>query len=176
MSVPRIEVLTTLVWPWPESTLHWAYLTSGLLIAAHYLPLLKRAWRHPEATSAAQSLLTWAVWTLCRVVAFTYGLFILHDLVFLLVVGADLVGRVAMAVLIVRARWLVSRRQADAVDADDGTRLPESDALPRPAMASDAVPVAAARTWRRLPHVALSFGRPQACGRSAPAQRTTTPG
>ena len=32
-------------------------------------------------------------------VAFTYGLFILHDLVFLIVVGADLLGRLAMAAL-----------------------------------------------------------------------------
>lgn len=113
----RIDVLTGLTWPWPASTLHWAYLTSGLLIAAHYVPLLARAWRHPEATATAQSLLTWAVWTLCRGVAFTYGLFILHDLVFLIVVGADLLGRLAMAALVVRARWRVRQRAATLADA-----------------------------------------------------------
>jgi hypothetical protein len=114
----RIEVLAGLTWPWPASTLHWAYLTSGLLIAAHYAPLLRRAWRHPEATATAQSLLTWAVWTLCRVVAFTYGLFILHDLVFLIVVGADLIGRLAMAALIVRARWLIRRHAREQASRD----------------------------------------------------------
>jgi hypothetical protein len=111
----RIDVLTGLQWPWADSTLHWAYLTSGLLIAAHYIPLLRRAWCHPEATATAQSLLTWAVWTLCRLVAFTYGLFILHDLVFLIVVGAGLLGRLAMAVFTLRARWLVRQRALDAV-------------------------------------------------------------
>jgi hypothetical protein len=108
----HIEVFAGAQWPLPEYTLHWAYLISGLLIASHYLPLLRRAWRHPEATAAAQPLSTWAVWTLCRMVAFTYGLFILHDLVFLIVVGADIAGRFAMALLIVRARWLLARRQA----------------------------------------------------------------
>jgi len=32
--------------------------------------------------------------------------------VFLLVVGADIAGRFAMAVLILRARWLLARRPA----------------------------------------------------------------
>lgn len=144
MSVPRVEVLTWLTWPWSESTLHWAYLTSGMLIAAHYLPLLRRAWLHPEATSAAQSLLTWAVWTLCRVVAFNYGLFILHDLVFLLVVGADLVGRVAMAALIVRARWLVSRRREETT-AIGGTEENTAGELPQRPAATDTVSGATAR-------------------------------
>ncbi len=114
----RIDVFGSLVWPWAPATLHWAYLTSGLLIAAHYGPLLCRAWRHPEATAAAQSLLTWTVWTGCRIVAFVYGLFILHDLVFLLVVGADLLGRLAMAVLILRARSLVRLQRAALAAAE----------------------------------------------------------
>jgi hypothetical protein len=57
-----------------------------------------------------------SVWTLCRVVAFTYGMFVLHDLVFLVVVGADLFGRFAVATLIVRARAIgpAPRRSAAA--------------------------------------------------------------
>jgi hypothetical protein len=108
----HIEVFAGAQWPLPESTLHWAYMMSGLLIASHYLPLLRRAWLDPEATVAAQPLSTWAVWTLCRMVAFTYGVFILHDLVFLIVVGADIAGRFGMATLILRARLLLARRQA----------------------------------------------------------------
>lgn len=111
----RIEVFAGLQSPLPEVTLHWAYLFSGLLIASHYLPLLRRAWLNPEATAAAQPLSTWAVWTLCRLVAFSYGLFILHDLVFLIVVGADVSGRFAMASLIVRARWLLARHRTATV-------------------------------------------------------------
>lgn len=109
----RIQVLQWVEWPLPEITLHWAYLLSGLLIASHYLPLLKRAWQQPAATAIAQPLSTWAVWTLCRMVAFAYGLCILHDLVFMIVVGADIAGRFAMATLILRARWLIACRRID---------------------------------------------------------------
>lgn len=108
----HIEFLAHLNWPWSAASLHWAYLMSGLIIAAQYLPLLRRAWGQPEATATAQSLQTWAVWTGCRIVAFVYGLFALHDLLFVLVVGLDLLGRGAMAVLILRARWLVRLRVA----------------------------------------------------------------
>jgi hypothetical protein len=103
-----VPVFETWTWPWPASILHAAYLMSGMLIALHYAPQLRRAWRFPEATLAAQSLLTWVVWTLCRAVAFTYGIFVLHDLVFLLVVGADMFGRLAMVGLIIRAHAVVA--------------------------------------------------------------------
>ena len=98
-----ITVLEGWTWPWPIWTVHVAYLLSGLLIALHYVPQLQRSWKFPAATLAAQSLLTWAVWTACRAVAFTYGVVVLHDLVFLLVVGADMFGRLAMVALIIRA-------------------------------------------------------------------------
>lgn len=110
----RIEAFPNASWPWPIETLHWAYLISGLLIVAHYGPLLRRAWLHTEATALAQSLLTWTVWTACRLVALSYGLFVLHDAVFLMVVGADVSCRFAMATLIVRARHVHRRRQAAA--------------------------------------------------------------
>ena len=103
-----IPVLDTWTWPWSTSTLHVAYLLSGLLIAVNYVPQLRRAWQYPEATIAAQSLSSWSVWTLCRAVAFTYGIFVLHDLVFLIVVGADMFGRFAIVLLIMRAHAIVS--------------------------------------------------------------------
>jgi hypothetical protein len=98
-----VPVLEGWMWPWPAWTLHAAYLLSGLLIAVHYVPQVRRAWLFPAATLAAQSLSTWSVWTLCRAVALTYGAFVLHDLVFLVVVVADMLGRLAMVGLIVRA-------------------------------------------------------------------------
>lgn len=103
-----VQVMDQWTWPWPIWTLHVAYLTSGLVIFAHYLPLLQRAWRFPVATASAQCLTTWAVWTLCRAVAVTYGVFALHDLLFLVVVGTDLLGRLTLGVLIVRARSIAT--------------------------------------------------------------------
>jgi hypothetical protein len=104
-----IPVLDSFKWPWHPLTLHLGYLLSGLLIAAHYLPQLRLAWRCPGATREAQSLSTWLVWTLCRSVAFIYGIFVLHDLVFLVVVGADMLGRLAMVALILRARTIKTK-------------------------------------------------------------------
>lgn len=101
LTIPVFEHWT---WPWAPWTLHALYLFSGMMIALHYLPQLRRAWRFPAATAAAQSLLTWTVWTLCRAVALLYCVFVLHDLVFLIVVSADILGRLAMVMLIVRAR------------------------------------------------------------------------
>lgn len=142
----RIEAFPDAVWPWSIETLHWAYLISGLLIVAHYGPLLRRAWLHTEATATAQSLLTWSVWTACRLVAFSYGVFVLHDAVFLTVVGADVTGRLAMAVLIVRARHLHRRHQALAPARATGPAL-DSALLPQGSreQQSRLVPVAADR-------------------------------
>ena len=103
-----LPVLESWTWPWPVWTLNLVYLASGLVIAAHYVPLLQRAWRFPVAAATVHSLLTWSVWTLCRAIAFVYGVFMVRELVFLLVVGADLFARLAVAALIVRARALSS--------------------------------------------------------------------
>jgi hypothetical protein len=54
----HIPVLESWAWPWSIWTLHLAYLSSGPIIAVHYIPLLKRAWRFPAATATAQCLLT----------------------------------------------------------------------------------------------------------------------
>lgn len=101
LTIPLLESWT---WLWPAWTLNLVYLASGLVIAAHYVPLLRRARRLPVAAAAVHSLPTWLVWTLCRAIAFVYGLFVVRELVFLLVLGADLLGRLAVAALIVRAR------------------------------------------------------------------------
>ena len=119
--VLRIEAFPLATWPLPIATLHWAYLIAGLLIAAQYVPLLLRAWRHIEATATAQSLPTWATWTACRVVACLYGVFVLHDLLFVLVVGADVIGRFAMVALILRARLYVQLRQQILADRAQAT-------------------------------------------------------
>lgn len=109
-----IPVLEGWSWPWPVWTLHAAYLASGLLIAAHYLPQIRLAWSNPDATRAAQSLVTWSVWTACRGVALAYAVFVVHELVFLIVVAADLLGRLAMVGLIIRARAIPSRTRRAA--------------------------------------------------------------
>jgi hypothetical protein len=104
-----IPVLESWTWPWAESTLHFAYLLSGMLIVLHYVPQLRRAWCFPEATLTAQSLSTWAVWTACRAVALAYGVFVIHDLLFVLVVGADMLGRLAMVGTILRAHMIAAK-------------------------------------------------------------------
>jgi hypothetical protein len=107
MSV-TLPVLQSWTWPWPIWTLNLVYLATGLVIAAHYVPLLRRAWLFPVAAATVHPLLSWSVWTLCRAIALVYGIFVVREPVFLLVVGADLFGRLAVAALIVRARVLSS--------------------------------------------------------------------
>lgn len=104
-----IPVFEHWAWPWDVWTLHCAYLLAAMLVTVHYIPQVQRAWRFPQATLTAHSLLTWSVWTLCSIISCTYGLFVLHNLVFLFVVSADLVGRCTMVALILRAQVL--RRQ-----------------------------------------------------------------
>jgi hypothetical protein len=103
-----IPVLESWTWPWPIWTLNLVYLACGLVIAVHYVPLLQRVWRFPVAAATVYSLPTWSVWTPCRAIAFVYGLLVVRELAFLLVMGADLFGRLAVAALIVRARVLAS--------------------------------------------------------------------
>lgn len=112
--MPTIPVFEQWTWPWPAWTLHGAYLAAALLVAVHYVPLLQRSWRFPGATAKAHALRTWLAWTLCSTVSCTYGLFALHNLIFLIVVGLDLAGRIAMVMLIVRARRLTQREARPA--------------------------------------------------------------
>jgi len=90
----------------PASFLQVTYLLCGLLMAVNYVPQLWRAWRFPAATVMAQSLSSWSMWTVCRAIAFAYGAFVLHDVVLLVVVGIDIVGRFCIVMLIVRAHTL----------------------------------------------------------------------
>lgn len=103
---PTIPILEQWTWPLPDWTLHGAYLAAAVLVAAHYVPLLRRGWQFPDATTKAHSLYTWLVWTFFSAVSCTYGLFMLHNLIFLIVVSLDLLGRFTMVMLIVRARVL----------------------------------------------------------------------
>lgn len=91
-----------------------AYLAAGLLLAAGYGPQLQRAWREPLATARAwapASLLTWA---LCRGVALGYVALVARDALLVLVVGLDVLGRIAMLVLLWRAQRLAGGRRAIA--------------------------------------------------------------
>jgi len=103
---PSLLVLEHWSWPWAPWTLHAAYLLAALLVAVHYVPQLRCAWRHPDAVCNGHSLQTWMVWAMCSGVSCAYGVFMLHNLVFLLVVSADFLGRVSMVLLILRARML----------------------------------------------------------------------
>jgi len=80
----------------------------------------------------AQSIATWFVWTLCRIVAFRYGIYVLNDLEFLIVVGADLLGRLAVVAMIVRARLPDdSHVVAAVIEPRIDRRAMDASALPR---------------------------------------------
>jgi hypothetical protein len=55
-------------------------------------------------------------------------MFILHDLVFLIVTGADVLGRLSMAGLIVRARRLERSAPVPAPDGDVHGKAPAQPA------------------------------------------------
>jgi hypothetical protein len=82
------------------------YLLSGFVMAGIYVPQLVRGWRHPGATVVAQSLSSWTVWAACRVVALLYGCLVIGDPLFILAVGLDLLGRIAVLAVLLRAMWL----------------------------------------------------------------------
>ena len=91
------------------SVLGGLYLLSGLAIAASYIPQLARGWRHPEATVVAQSFCSWAVWAACRAVALLYGIVVVEDVLFIVAVGLDLLGRILVLVVLLRAIGLQRR-------------------------------------------------------------------
>ena len=82
------------------------YLVSGFVMAGIYLPQLVRGWRNPRATVIAQSLSSWTVWAACRVVALLYGCLVIGDPLFIVAVGLDLLGRLAVLAVLLRAMWL----------------------------------------------------------------------
>ena len=91
------------------SVLGGLYLLSGLAIAASYIPQLARGWRPPEATVVAQSFCSWAVWAACRAVALLYGIVVVEDVLFIVAVGLDLLGRILVLVVLLRAIGLQRR-------------------------------------------------------------------
>lgn len=121
-----LVVLEHWSWPWAPWTLHAAYLLAALLVAVHYVPQLRCAWRHPDATRTAHSLRTWAVWSICSAVSCAYGVFVLHNAVFLMVVSADFLGRFGMVLLILRARW----RRRETAPEQSAPRWRGSDTTP----------------------------------------------
>ena len=102
------------------SLLGGLYLISGIAIAASYVPQLARGWRNPEATFLAQSFCSWAVWAACRAIALLYGIFVIGDSLFILAVGLDLLGRLLVLVVILRATRL-QRRRSRRRPADAGS-------------------------------------------------------
>lgn len=81
-----------------------AYLAAGLLLVAAYVPQLRRAWCEPQATARAWSPGSLLTWALCRLVAWAYVALVARDGLLTLVVGLDAAGRVAMLVMLLRAR------------------------------------------------------------------------
>ena len=96
-----------------HALLRWCYLCSGFVMAGSYAPQVLRAWRHPVATAIAQSLSSWLLWTACRTVALVYGMFIVRDVLFVLSIGLDLAGRVALVVAMLRARRVAAEGRGD---------------------------------------------------------------
>ena len=82
------------------------YLVSGFVMAGIYVPQLVRGWRHPHETVIAQSLSSWTVWAACRVVALLYGCLVIGDPLFILAVALDLLGRIAVLAVLLRAMRL----------------------------------------------------------------------
>jgi hypothetical protein len=82
------------------------YLVSGFVMAGIYLPQLVRGWRYPHATAIAQSFSSWMVWAACRAVALLYGCLVIGDPLFILAVSLDLLGRLAVLAVLLRAMWL----------------------------------------------------------------------
>ena len=96
-----------------HALLRWCYLCSGFVMVGSYAPQVLRAWRHPVATAIAQSLSSWLLWTACRTVALVYGMVIVRDVLFVLAIGLDLAGRVALLVAMLRARSIAAEGRGD---------------------------------------------------------------
>jgi hypothetical protein len=82
------------------------YLLAGTLMAAGYVGQIRKAWRQPQASLLAQSMPSWLLWTACRTVALAYGIWVIRDAAFIVVVGLDVVGRIGVVLALLRARHL----------------------------------------------------------------------
>ena len=116
------------------------YLVSGFVMAGIYVPQLIRGWRHPDATAVAQSFSSWVVWAGCRAIALLYGVWVIGDPLFIVAVSLDLVGRLAVLLVLLRAMWLQAsswkqetRRQAPCAQANRRPCRPRIPVLGCPA-------------------------------------------
>jgi hypothetical protein len=91
---------------WLQS-LQAIYLLAGVLMAAGYVGQIRKAWRQPQASLLAQSMPSWLLWTACRMVALAYGIWVIRDAAFIVVVGLDVVGRLGVVLALLRARRLL---------------------------------------------------------------------
>ncbi len=75
-----------------------AYAAGGVVTFIGFIPTMVDLW-HKKCSA---NLATYGIWTVTTLLAFLYGLFVLHNLVFNLVVGLQLLA--SLAVLILRLR------------------------------------------------------------------------
>ena len=101
-----------LVGAWSPTWLQAAYLLTGLIAAIGYVPQILLGWRQPRATALAQSVTSWTLWTACRLVALAYCVVQVGDALLVIAVGLDAAGRLAVLLILLRARWLCTLRQS----------------------------------------------------------------
>lgn len=87
-----------------SQSLATAYLLTGFLFAASYLPRLMCMLRDPRATAASHSLGSQVIWTACRLVSSLYVGVVARQPLILLVVLLDLTGRLACVVVLLHSR------------------------------------------------------------------------
>lgn len=81
-----------------------SYLIAGLTFAAVYVPRVRCMLTDDLATTRSHSFCAEALWTLCRLVTLAYVAAVAAQPLITLSVSLDLAGRVAMLVVLVRAR------------------------------------------------------------------------
>jgi len=81
------------------------YLVLGLRHGRHLSAAARSRLAEPPGDRIAQSLSSWTVWAACRVVALLYGCLVIGDPLFILAVGLDLLGRLAVLAVLMRAMW-----------------------------------------------------------------------
>jgi hypothetical protein len=81
-----------------------SYLCAGLVVAAVYVPRVRRMLADDQATAASHSICAEALWTLSRLVTLAYVAAVAGQPLITLSVSLDLAGRVAMLIVLFRAR------------------------------------------------------------------------
>lgn len=69
-----------------EQILIFAYASVGVIATIGYIPTIKDLWMHKKMSANISS---YAIWTLCSGITFSYSLFILSDLLFRIVSGLN---------------------------------------------------------------------------------------